>query len=283
MRATTLVIFGGQDVEEEAAREISRAAGCVIATATTADGKKVHGGNAYQATGFVVDEGDITLVTECIIFECSPVVAGELPVIAKCDHHNPGDAGWGKGADQYWSASALGQLYAVLVGDIEPTNELSMVAAGDHCPADAYAGRCAGVDPLAFSEFRLAGKVAFYATNPRTTEKADADKIRTAIEAAKERLTMARVVDGVCDLREAGEIDELPEAALSAGKAYMASLPDTDRDRNPTGNTKIVLGGHTTPETVEKFLDWAWTLSNRVGEPYGNPMRGFAGVIVKPE
>jgi hypothetical protein len=78
-------------------------------------------------------------------------------------------------------------------------------------------------------------------------------------------------------------IEELPEAALSSGMAYMASLPDTDRDRNPTGNTKIVLGGHTTPETVKAFMAWGNSLPNRVGDSYGNPARGFAGVVVKPE
>lgn len=275
-----LVIFGGQDPEEQAARRIAHEAGCALATAVTADGKKVHAGNAYQATGYVVDEGgDLSGVTGAVIFECTPAVAGELPIIAQCDHHNPGDSGYGLPAAEYWRASSLGQLCAVL--DAEPTDELRIIAAGDHCPADAYARRCPGVDPAAFASARITGKVAFYASNPRTAEKANPDKIRAAIEAAKARLLAAPVVDGVRDLRDAGEVDELPEAALASGLAYMATIPDTDRDRQPTGNTKIVLGGHTTPETVEKFLDWAKTLVNRVGEPYGNPVRGFAGVVVK--
>lgn len=275
-----LVIFGGQDPEEQAARRVARAAGCALATANTADGKKVHAGNAYQATGYVVDEDDATGVTGAVIFECARAAAGNLPVIACCDHHNPGDQGYGLPAAQYWQASSLGQLCDVL--GVEPTDELRLVAAGDHCPADAYAGRCPGVDPAAFASARIAGKVAFYATNPRTAEKADPDKIRADIEAARARLLATTEVDGVRDLRDAGEIDELPEAALVSGLAYMAAIPDTDRDRQPTGNTKIVLGGHTTPETVERFLDWAKTLEDRIGEPYGNPIRGFAGVVVKP-
>jgi len=274
-----MVIFGGQDPEEQAARRVARAAGCVLATAITADGKKVHAGNAYQATGYVVDEGDPSGATGAVIFECASAVTGELPIVARCDHHNQGDAGYGLPASEYWQASSLGQLCAVL--DVEPTEELRMVAAGDHCPADAYAGRCPGVNPAAFGLARIAGKVAFYATNPRTAEKADPDKIRTAIEAARVKLLAAPEVDGVRDLRDAGEIDELPEAALVSGLAYMAAIPDTDRSHQPTGNTKIVLGGHTTPETVERFLDWAKTLTNRVGGPYGNPTRGFAGVVVK--
>ncbi len=279
MSKNILVVFGGQDPEEQAARRVAREAGCVLATATTVDGKKVHAGNAYQATGYTVDEGDVAGVTDAVTFECAPAAAGELPVAARCDHHNPGDAGYGLPAAEYWQASSLGQLCAVL--STEPTEELRMVAAGDHCPADAYVGRCPGVDPETFYAFRLAGKVAFYAANPRTVEKANLDKIQAAIEAAKARLLAAPEVDGVRDLRDAGEIDELPEAGLLLGFAYMAAIPDVDRDRQPTGNTKIVLGGHTTPETVERFLGWAKTLTNRVGEPYGNPIRGFAGVIVK--
>jgi hypothetical protein len=166
---------------------------------------------------------------------------------------------------------------------IEPTNELRLVAAGDHSPAGAYLGQCPEVDPAEFAAWRIAGKVAFYVTNPATAGKADADKIRATIETAKAVLSNALLVDGVRDLRVVGHVEELPEAALSTGQAYMASLPDTDRERKPTGNTKIVLGGHATPENVRSFMAWASTLANRVGEPYGNPDRGFAGVVVKPE
>jgi len=276
---TTLVIFGGPDAEEAAARRVARDAGCSLATAT-AGGVRVSAGTAYKADGFNLDEGDLDEVAEAIIFECAPAATESLPVVARCDHHNPGDPGWNKGASQYWEASSLGQLCTYL--GVEPTDELRLVAAGDHCPADAYAGRCPGIDPATFGEFRIAGKVAFYATNPRTAEKSDAKKIRMAIADAGEKLAVAPLTkSGVRDLRDAGFIDELPEAALASGAAYMAAIPDTDRDRQPTGNTKIVLGGHTTPEIVERFMAWANTLPNRIGDAYGNPVRGFAGVVVK--
>jgi hypothetical protein len=193
-----------------------------------------------------------------------------------CDHHNPGDAGYGLGGDKFWQASSLGQLADFL--GAERTSELEMIAAGDHCPAEAYTGKCPGIDPEAFYNFRLAQRVEFYKTtpNPKT-----ADEIRAMIEAAKAKLLAAPEVEGVCDLRKAGKVDELPEAGLSIGKAYMASLPDTDRERKPTGNTKFVLGGHTTPEAVERFMEWGNSLPNKVGNAYGDPVRGFAGVIVK--
>ncbi|MDH4329985.1 MAG: hypothetical protein OEV93_00325 [Candidatus Moranbacteria bacterium] len=274
----TMVVFGGQDNEEQAARNVAREAGCVLATATVS-GTKVHGGNAYQADGYVVDEGDFALVQQVIIFEVNPNCAGSMSVVGICDHHNPGDFGYGLGADRYWDASSLGQLCAIL--GVERTHQLELVAAGDHCPADAYAGRCSGIDPEEFLEFRIKGKAAFYATNPRTAQKADEEKIREFIAKAKDKLQEAKVVDGVRDLREAGLIDELPEAALVTGEAYIAMIDDVDRDRNPTGNKKIVLGGHTTPEIVNRFMGWGNSLPNRIGNAYGNPTRGFAGVVVK--
>jgi len=275
----TLAVFGGQDVEEAAARAVARAASCAIGTATIG-GTKVHAGNAYQADGFTLDEGEAEKITEVVIFECSPAAAGELPMVARCDHHNEGDPGWGLGADQFWLASSLGQLCQFL--EVAITPELAMVAAGDHCPAGAYAGRCPDIDPELFAEFRIAGKVAFYAANPRMAAKADAAMVGASIKAAKVQLLAAPLTDaGVRDLRTAGFIDELPEAALCSGEAYMAAIPDTDRDRAPTGNTKIVLGGHTTPETVKRFMEWGNSLPNRVGAAYGNPLRGYAGIIIK--
>lgn len=275
---SAIIIFGGQDIEEAAARAVAKNAGYVLATATVG-GKPVHAGNAYRADGFTVDEGDLSdVIKQVIIFECASAAAGDLEVVATCDHHNLGDPGWGKGAEEYWEASSLGQLCALL--GAERTHERELVAAGDHCPADAYAGRCESINPAEFLDFRVTGKVAFCAANPRLPNKS-AEEIRADMESAKKKLAEATVVDGVRDLRSAGKIDELPEAALSIGEAYMASLPDTDRDRVPTGNTKIVLGGHTTPGTVTRFMEWGNSLENRVGDAYGNPIRGFAGVVVK--
>lgn len=276
----TIIIFGGADFEEAAARAVAAHAGLVIATATTADGKKVHAGNAYQATGFVVDVGDLEEIAQAIIFECSPAVAGELEVVLRADHHNPGDAGYGLGAEKFWEASSLGQLMNFL--GLEPTADQLMVAAADHCPADAYLGKCPGIEAEAFAAFRIAQKLSFYAGDPRNAHKATAESLAAVIEAAKAALLAAPEANGVRDLRQAGHVDELPEAALSLGLAYMASIADTDRDRKPTGNTKIVLGGHTTPEVVTNFMEWGNSLPNKVGQAYGNPTRGFAGVVVTP-
>ncbi|MEI6498584.1 MAG: hypothetical protein WCO23_01350 [bacterium] len=275
----TVVIFGGEDAESTEARLVATAAGLVIGTAI-AEGKPVHAGNAYKADAFQVDAGEAEGLSQAIIFECSPAAAGSLAVIIRCDHHNPGDHGYSLGADQYFEASSLGQLMMLL--GIEPTIEQRLIAAADHCPALAYQGLCPGIDPAIFQAHRVAGKVAFYASSPRTAAKADPELVEAAIAKAIEILQSASLVDGVRDLRGAGVIDELPEAALRIGEAYMAEIPDTDRDRQPSGNRKIVLGGHTSPEAVTGFMAWANTLPNKIGDAYGNPTRGFAGVVVKP-
>lgn len=176
-----IVFGGGQDNEEAAARVAAEKAGCITATATIG-GVKVHAGNAYKADGFVVDKGNIALIKKIVIFECSPATAGDLEVVAICDHHNPGDHGYEKGADQYWEASSLGQLCYLL--DIERTHELELVSAGDHCPADAYAGRCQGVHPEEFLDFRISQKVGFYANHPKLPSKT-VEEIRIAIKAAQ--------------------------------------------------------------------------------------------------
>lgn len=276
-----LVVFGGADFEEAAARIVALEAGLTVATATTADGKKCHAGNAYMATSFVLDNGTLEDITSVIIFECTPAVAGELPIILKADHHNPGDTGFGLGPDKFFEASSLGQLMNFL--GVEPTDDQLMIAAGDHCPVQAYAGLCPGINPIKFGDFRITQKVAFYATDQRNAHKANPETLKAVIEKAKAILLTSEEVDGVVDLRSAGYIDELPEAAMLIGKAYMSQIQDTDRDQKPTGNLKIVLGGNTTPEIVTNFMAWGNSLPNKVGNAYGNPIRGFAGVVVTPE
>jgi len=277
----TVVIFGGDDSEAAEARHIAWQAGLAVATATV-DGQPVSAGTAYKADGFRGDaEGtDFGIIAKAIIFECNPAAAGSLEVIARCDHHNPGDAGYGLGPDHFFEASSLGQLMGLL--HISPSERQLLIAASDHCPAAAYQGLCPGIDPVAFQVHRVAEKMAFYAANPRTAAKADAALIEAAIAKAVEVLQAAPLVDGVRDLRDAGFVDELPEAALRSGEAYMAEIPDTDHERQPTGNRKIVLGGHTTPEAVEAFMVWANALPGKIGDAYGNPTRGFAGIVVKP-
>lgn len=266
-----MVVFGNADPEEQAARKVAEEAGFVTATATVG-GKKVGADSAYYADGFVVDSGDIAAVSLAIIFECSAAAvtsSTNINVVALCDHHHLGDPGYGLTPERYWEASSLGQL-CTLMG-AERTHERELIAVGDHCPAAGYAGLCPGVTSNELFRSRLRNKALF--RNKSTID------IVLQIKTATRLLQKAPVRHGVCDLLGAGEIDELPEAALIASVAYVASLPDTNRGGVETGDTKIIFGGRTTPEMVKRFEEWGNSLSNKVAI-YADPERGFARVVV---
>lgn len=275
----TVVIFGWPDHEATEARKVAQSLWLSIADALTTDGKLVHGWNAYQATSYKPETLD-TLIkpTKAIIFECSTQAAWDLTVILSADHHNPWDTGYDMWPDQFWQASSLGQLMNYLW--VDPTEAQLYIAAWDHCPAQAYAGNCPGIDPNKFAQFRVAQKVEFYATDSRNTHKANPDALSNIIYEAIKKLLSAPEVNWVRDLRAMWHIDELPEAALATWLAYMTQIPDTDRDRQPTGNIKILIGGKTTPQAVAEFMEWANSLPNKTAPAYGNPTRGFAWVVV---
>lgn len=297
----TLVIFGAPDYEEAMARKIAEQAGCMIATATC-NWKPVHAGNAYKADGYIVDNTNLcqdgqTVLTpgRIIFFECGdgsiPKNWAEKIKTVRCDHHSPGDPGYDKGPDHYWIGSSLGQLVDWLQMHEEAwygpnAEKYKMTAAADHCPADAYAGRCPGIDPRDFADFRIRqiakfelSKLSDEAKGNTTLELMESG-IHNEISDATRALKNNPEVNGIVDLRELGVIPQLPEAALKTGRAFMAKIDDLGRDRKPTGNKKVVLQGHTTPRQVKDFMEWAIGLANRIGEPYGNPTRGFAGVVV---
>lgn len=127
-----VVIFGGADAESAEARRVALAAGCRVAVATV-DGKPVSGGTAYKADGFQLEGGSGSEITEAVIFECNPACAGNLNVVARCDHHNPGDFGYGLGPEQFFEASSIGQLMIFL--GLRVIGYERLIAASDHCPA----------------------------------------------------------------------------------------------------------------------------------------------------
>jgi hypothetical protein len=299
-----IVVFGALDHESRAAIALCRRLGVTTATATVA-GKPCHAGNAMAADGFSRDDAREDICHDhfdFVLLECGTKAAPEGRVIARCDHHNPGDAGFGRPPAEYWRASSIGQLYYQFQSrglipwprheedealDVPYPDllgipiDLLMVAAGDHCPADAYQGRCPGIDPVSFGALRR-GQIA--ASEGLTVEQVDAaiSSATAALIDASDVVCIPGCGIGVRDLRGLGEIPQLPEAALSTGRAYVCEIQERGRDRAPTGNRKIVLGGHTTPKQVIAFREWADTLPGRIGPSYGDPVRGFAGVVLSP-
>lgn len=304
-----LAILGASDPEMKAIEGALRAAGVAYAYATGPDGKRVNPGNAYQAKTALLAYTEGTVFrhyppgtdfepapgTRLALVECDvnfPVNPDDIRVVV-VDHHRVGDPGFGRPPAEFWEASSLGQMSRLLGREGDATARV--VAAADHCPGAAYRGKCPGVDPGAVLAFRAASQAAFRGVAPEV--------LIAEIEGATAALLAAPRVDldtlaGTCtcgegcgpeaphigegcaawrqriqvaDMRRAGEVRSLPEAALRAGLGFLADVVERGTDRR-----KAVLGGDNSPDVVRAFLAWARGYGELV-EPYGDPARGFAG------
>ena len=231
-----------------------RAAGETIVHATIA-GVRVHGGTAYSAD--TVDDLDVTVL---YFVECAPK-GGRPAGSVVIDHHRPGDPGYGRPPAEYAEASSLGQVLRVLGMGMGSTYLL--MAAADHCLGAAYRGECPGVDPRELFTWRVEMRAKFQGREPVA--------VRADIILAGDALREAQVIaHGIRDVR-GREIDELVEAAMVEGVAYMA----TPRDAAGNVGAKVVIG-NAWPEQVRWFMG-EFAESHGLTGIYGDPARGFAG------
>lgn len=304
-----LVIFGGPDAEAQAAEEICRNAGVLVAHAM-AGGRRVHPGNAYAADQISEPFGERKLV---VWFECAPAPGSALADNCRemaedgweftvCDHHRPGDPGYGRQPAEFLAASSIGQLVALLairrqmpqwhasgydagpagsffyhprqgwlVGDddmnaiVPPA--VVLTAAADHCLAAAYRGECPGVEPDALMKWRVESRAAFQ-RRPVADVLVDIERARRHLREQWQYIQDCASDSGItwADFGDA-IIPELPEAACREGIAYVVTV--TERD----GRSKRVLGA-ATPEQVRH---WMASEGRSLSGVYGDPARGFAG------
>lgn len=251
---------------------------------------------------------------------CHPELAGRT--VRRIDHHRPGDPGYGRPPEEFFEASSIGQVVLELTRlrgrDIAlyMPQDLVLAAAADHCLAAAYRGECPGVDPDELMRWRVETRAAFqgrqveelladveeaieeirYAPtlrdvrtieHRRVVEAWEYDRVcngqrpdpdtwyRRRSEALDAVYVPPRELEDVLDLR-GYEVPELPEAAAREGVAYLATVAERD------GRTKVVLGGHTTPEMVMEFMEH-WAPAHGLVGIYGDPARGFAGAYMPEE
>src|SRR5690606_31605785 len=240
-----------------------RQCGETIIYATDASGQRVHPGSAYRCPVPSVPDGSTVYAVECI---------DVLPSgWRRIDHHRPGDPGYGRPPSDFLPASSVGQVLLELdrLGVADRLSAADIIeaihaAAADHCLAAAYRGECPGVDPDKLMRWRVATRAAFQGRSP--------EELLADVERARAALREAPSIDlgagtSVGDVRETF-VREIPEAAVRDGVAYLGVVADRD------GRRKVVLGGHTTPETVRAFMtDWA--PSQGLADIYGDPARGF--------
>jgi len=276
-----IVIFGAPDIEEQRARKVASEHGLIIATATVG-GEKCNPMTAYRADGYIVDAGIVNDETYCIIFECSPKAATGLAVVAQCDHHNPGNAGFGLPPSQYFEASSLGQMLNFM--GIEATQEDRIIAAADHCLSAAYAGLCPGVTAEEVLAMRL----------PELMKRENVSSTEDAMRGIEEALhilknppaTVSLGGKAVADIRSLGSVPFTIEAGVMTGTPYMARGDKRFSDKvNLSGSEEVVAEflGEAVIVDGKPTYPAGWAVKNGLYQPYGDPKRGFAGAYDKPQ
>ena len=252
-------------------------------TFATAGGKPVRPETAITADG-VDPEPDWGALSGglAVLFECGGEILRKVVRermaghFVRCDHHFPGDPGYGKPPQAFWMGSSLGQLVTclqeagILPQMYRPTREQLYAAAADHCLAAAYRGECPGIDPDQLMRWRAESRAAF--------QNRSVDAILADIESAREAIAEApRIIIGgepVADLR-GHSVPELPEAAAREGIAVLATPPVRQGER-----AKVVLQA-ASPEVLRAWPRWAAT--HGILDTYGDPLRGFAGGYISDE
>ena len=278
------VVLGAADPEMNAIQTALARLGVPFCFALGKDAQgnigRVHPGNAYKAcdVGAVTDDGRVmlegvrsdTLYVECEVQGCTRVNVA--------DHHRPGDPGYGRGPAEYWEASSIGQVYAflqawgkvhlVLGWDQETLDrafgpERFLVAASDHCPSHAFAGRCPGIDVGAMRAMRRRNAANF--------QKKDLVSFNAEVDAACAALLACPAVETPAGTYRVSvaDIPQLNHAQLELGMAVQYRTAGTPRDpRVKVG----LLGGE-----ADLVRLWMASKAAELVGIYGDPERGYAG------
>ena len=288
---THLIVLGASDPEMKAIlghlvewgwqRAVQTGKQDVQIVQAAVDGQPVHAGNAYRANGictFALLDQDMKddpasikplpmpaadSLASLTTIECQ---LGTLPATHRLDHHQPGDPGYGRPPEDYWEASSLGQVFALL-GLGEPAERDRVIAAADHCLGHAYQGRCPGAHPEAVRAFREESRSQFQAISIDELR----DRVNRAVRLL-DRLPRIEIAgQSVADARGYGTIPELPEAAAIRGQAFVYERPA--RGDDPRTQTGILNGD---PAVVDAWMAQAQAADD-LEDVYGDPARGFAG------
>ena len=262
-----VVVLGGGDPEMAAIAAACGKLGIRTLQASV-DGVACHPGNAYRCNGYV--EGGVLADDVVITVECA--VVGLTPYFA-ADHHNPGDNGYGRPPEEFWSASSIGQMYQHLLDGGVPATTLSdafgperyLVAASDHCPSHAFAGKCPGIDVTELKAMRARNSASF---NKMTEEEWLA-----VVDAAIEQLRVLPIATaGGGEYRVSTvDIPLLNHAQLIVGLPVQYVMAGNARDPR----TKVgLLGGE--PPMIAAWMAEK-VASGELVDVYGDPVRGYAG------
>ncbi len=311
-------VLGASDPEMARIEEVLRARGEAVVHATRG-GARVRAGDAYRADMAPIEAEAVVLVEcggetldRCSVCrdrasgrgdglglsdrgtwgglgpcgDCHAWPSGGVAGPRRCDHHAPGDVGYGLGPEHYLRASSLGQVLALL--GLPATHEDRLIAAADHCLGAAYRGECLGVYPDQLLADRVRRQAAFRGVDEMV--------VRIEIQRAREAIAEAPMVQ-IAGVEDAPHTDDhgwkmsvcdgcrdypilvhdlrgryvpgLVEAAAVTGAEYVSGPLPGER-------TKYTVSGR--PETVRAWL--ARAERDGMHDTYGDPARGFAGGYV---
>lgn len=250
-----LFILGAGDPEMAAIEKICKEGGFKVIHAHALK-RRVHPGNAYQADS--IDFSNYSGLTPVWV-ECRSNSYQDGHIVI--DHHREGDPGFGLPPEKYWEGSSIGQL-CLLIGH-ERSDELSIIAAADHCLSHAYKSKCPGVKPEMLRKWRAKSRAAFQRI---PVEQLEADVILAVAELENQ----PRIFIGKQEFVDARgiKLKEFAEAAAIIGDSIIYEIFDPKSRRNKVG----VLGGDA--EKINVWMDWAKSF---LVDCYGDPQRGYAG------
>lgn len=304
-RVDLCFVLGASDPEMDAIRTIAADAGCRVVLAEC-KGERVHAANAYFADRVdhpaMLDDADVVFV------ECA--VAGVSPVF-RCDHHAPGDRGFGKPPREYMTASSIGQVLNILA-DYGAARNLGWSTVGAGVPRqEGLFQFCAGVWLLGVRAdddvlvFRVPQHLLYIAAADHCLRAAYANQCRgvqrdallewriesraafqgrsfeqvlndvhETIDALTMRASVVRLGENACVVNMCRDEPwpELPEAACFVGDPYIAGPLDAKG-----GRKKFVCSGD--ENVINAFIKWA--KARGLVDVYGDAVRGYAGAYLR--
>jgi hypothetical protein len=247
---TLFFVLGASDPEMNAIEEILNANQWAY-TYALVDGRRVHPGNAYRAEVNPIPEHARLVTIECGLKNHVADIA--------LDHHQQGDAGFGKLPEHYWEGSSIGQLHTLL--NLSPTQAAKITAAADHCLTAAYAGLCPGVTPDEVLALRCANLAVFRSVSE--------DEIQQRVAYAHEKLQKSPKICILGQIIADTRGQDIPEANEASARYAIPFLYQVDDVRS--GRTKVGLMG----AKQEVIAEWMKTCG--LTDVYGDPARGYAG------
>lgn len=261
-------LCGASDPEMRRSKEILLSRGETWIQAKK-DGNPVHPGNAH--TGNNRDE--IPEGAEVFSIECS--VEGITPRKA-FDHHNPGDAGYALGSEQFWEASSLGQLCQFLgITEAEVPQEDRVLAAMDHCYGAAMQGRCPGVTAQEVWNMDAIETAQSTGVGVKRVRE-EIEKYREIILTRTDNPIRIGDTEVIIIPDPVGMVYSLNYLAAKAAAALCAVPILVGLKNDKDSPKKIHLFGDVKPETISEFMS-TWAPERGLTGIYGCPDRGYAG------